>query len=76
MPDETVGAIAGDARRVQWFAVAIPRFSQVRDGLNKVMGNHANKPKKGLKQKGHELQWTDEGIQSWNRFKKLLEISS
>ena len=40
----------------QWLSVSIPKFSEVRDGLDKIMGNHANKPKKVLKQKGHRLQ--------------------
>ena len=60
----------------RWLAVTIPKFSEVRDDLDKVMRKLANKPKKVLKQKAHKLQWMDEGIRSWNRFKTLLEISS
>ena len=63
MPRPTKASQLSQAIHVaQWLAVTIPRFSELRDGLDKVMGNHANKPKKVLKQKRHKVQWTDEGI--------------
>ena len=60
----------------QWLSVTVPGFAEVREKLDRILGDSRGKPKKLLKDQGTPIIWTHEADKAWNDFKIALEKAS
>jgi len=73
---QKISDLAQAVHVAQWLSVSVPGFAEVREKLDRILGDNRGKPKKLLKAQGTNITWTQDAITAWNQFKTVLEAAS